>query len=309
MHDFNDLFYYAMVVEHGGFAPAGRAIGVPKSKLSRRIALLEEQLGVRLIQRSTRRFAVSELGQLFFARCKAMLEEAEAAHALVALNQAEPCGALRLTCTTDLLAGGVSRMIASYVASHPRVNVQLKAFNRPVDLIAEGFDVAVRHSSGQLNDSELVQRVLARRRRVLIASPQLLATQPPPSGPADISTYPTLDFGSTPGLHEWVFERQDGAKAKVRHEPHFLTDDVYSVVEAARRGAGLAMVPLALVRDDVRDGRLVQVLPEWNCPEQVIHAVLPSRRHMLPSVRALIDHLVEQFATMSLDEQSDKPAQ
>lgn len=295
MQDLNDLFYFAMVIEHGGFAQAGRAIGVPKSKLSRRVALLEEQLGVRLIQRSTRHFSITELGQAFFGRCKAMLEEAAAARALVEVNQTEPCGNLRLTSTTELLAGGVSRLVADYVALYPRVSVFLKAYNRPVDIITEGFDVAIRESNGQLADSELVQRVLARREQVLVAAPSLLERHGHPTVPADLSTFPTLELASAPGAHEWKLTQPDGTSMRVRHAPRLCSDDVESIRSAALGGSGIAILPKALVDRELEGGALHRVLADWSCPEHIVHAVLPSRRHMLPSVRAMIDHLVRNF--------------
>ncbi|MEG1770302.1 MAG: LysR family transcriptional regulator, partial [Comamonas sp.] len=137
MRDLNDLYYYVQVVEHGGFAPAGRALGVPKSKLSRRIALLEERLGVRLIQRSTRRFAVTDIGQTYCQHCKAMLVEADAAEEAIALTQAEPCGTVRMTCPVALLDARVATMLSAFMALYPRVQIQLEETNRRVDVLGE----------------------------------------------------------------------------------------------------------------------------------------------------------------------------
>jgi DNA-binding transcriptional LysR family regulator len=136
MHDLNDLYYFVQVVDHGGFAPAGRALGEPKSKLSRRIALLEEHLGVRLIQRSTRHFLTTEIGQSYYAHCKAMLVEADAAQAAVEQTRSEPSGIVRLTCPVALLHARVSVMLAGFMAHYPQVEVHLEATNRRVDLIA-----------------------------------------------------------------------------------------------------------------------------------------------------------------------------
>ncbi|WP_313273910.1 LysR substrate-binding domain-containing protein [Stenotrophomonas sp.] len=297
MQDLNDLFCFAMVVEHGGFAQASRATGLPKSKLSRRVALLEEQLGVRLIQRSTRQFSVTELGQAFFARCKAMLEEATAARALVEVNQTEPCGSLRVTSTTELLSAGVSRLVAEYVALYPKVNVYLKAYNRQVDVITEGFDIAIRETHGQRPDSELIQRVLARREQVLVASPSLLAIHGNPEVPVDLSKFPTLDLASTPGEHEWKLIHQDGTSMRIRHHPRLCSDDVGAILSAVRLGCGVAVLPLSIVKADLEEGTLCRLLEDWEFPEHIVHAILPSRRHMLPSVRALVDHLVKSFST------------
>jgi len=144
MQDLNDLYYYVQVVDHGGFAPAGRALGIPKSKLSRRIALLEERLGVRLIQRSTRRFAVTEIGQTYYGHCKAMLVEAEAADDAIAVMHAEPRGIVRLACPVALLDARVAGMVAGFMVAHPRVEVHLEETNRRVDVVGEGVDIALR---------------------------------------------------------------------------------------------------------------------------------------------------------------------
>lgn len=300
MQDFNDLFYFAMVVEHGGFAQAGRALNVPKSKLSRRIALLEAQLGVRLIQRSSRQFSVTELGRLFLDHCKAMIAQADAARALVDLTRSEPCGLLRITCSNDLLQGGVSRMVADYIAINTKVSVYLKVYNRPIDIIAEGFDIAIRESSGQLNDSELIQRVLARRECVLVAHPDLLKDRAHPVGPADVAAFATLELGSPRTTHEWSFEHADGAVATIRHQPRMVTDDVACIYHAALGAAGVAILPRTMVADDLQAGRLVELLPGWAAPGHVVHALLPSRRHLLPSVRSLVDHLVACFQAPAL---------
>ena len=137
MRDLNDLYFYVQVVDHGGFAPAGRALGMPKSRLSRRIALLEERLGTRLLQRSTRRFAVTEIGQTYYAHCRAMLVEADAADEAIALTQAEPRGIVRVSCPVALLHASVAEMVADFMVAHPRVSVQLEGTNRRVDAVGE----------------------------------------------------------------------------------------------------------------------------------------------------------------------------
>ena len=152
MHDLNDLYYFAKVVEHGGFAAAGRALGEPKSKLSRRVALLEERLGVRLIQRSTRRFSVTEAGQTFYSHVQAMLVEAEAATEAIELTRSQPRGTVRLSCPTTLLDFGVGRMLSGFMATCPDVQLQLEATNRRVDVIAEGLDLAIRVRPPPLQD-------------------------------------------------------------------------------------------------------------------------------------------------------------
>lgn len=295
MQDLNDLYYYVQVVDHGGFAPAGRALRMPKSKLSRRIALLEERLGVRLIHRSSRRFAVTELGQAYYARCKAMLVEADAAQSLVESAHSEPCGMVQLACPVALLHARVGPMLVAFADSHPQVSIQLTAINRPVDLLAEGLDIALRVRPLPLEDSDLAMRVLAYADQCLVASPALLERFGPPGQPADLSAWPSLGYGPPMRGHAWTLLGADGARLDQPHQPRFVSTDMITLRNAALAGIGIAHLPAMMVKDQLADRRLVQPLPGWAPPREVIHAVFPSRRGLISSVRALIDHLAAEF--------------
>jgi DNA-binding transcriptional LysR family regulator len=294
--DLNDLYFFAMAVDHGGFAAAGRALRMPKSKLSRRVALLEETLGVRLIQRSTRRFSVTDAGQRFHAHCKAMLLEAEAARESVESLRAEPRGLVRLSCPVALLHREVAAMLAGFMAQCPRVSVQLLATNRPVDVIGESFDVALRVRPPPLKDSELVLKILARRRQCLVASPTLLKQFPPVAVPADLRALPAIDNG--PVRHEYAFALtgDNDQVAEIRYTPRLVTDDMATLLAAAVAGVGVAQLPQSIAADALARGDLVELLTAWRLPTHIVHAVYPSARHLLPAVRALLDHLGEQFA-------------
>ena len=298
--DLNDLYYFAVVVEHGGFAPAGRALGIPKSKLSRRIALLESRLGAQLLLRSTRSFAVTEVGKRYHAHCRAMLTEAEAAEESVAITQAEPCGLVRMSCPVALLASRVGQMLAAFMQQFPRVQLQVDETNRRVDVVAEGLDVAIRVRPPPLQDSELVLRTLTERTQCLVAAPALLAQCGTPAGPMDLSHWPSLDMGLSQEAHRWRLLGPDGGQAEVRHSPRFVTQSMLALREAAVQGVGVVQLPSMLVRDELRSGALVEVLPDWASRSEVIHAVYASRRGQLPAVRALLDHLAQAFA--SIDE-------
>ncbi len=300
MLDLNDLYYFAMAVDHGGFAPASRALGIPKSKLSRRLAFLEERLGLRLVQRSTRRFSTTDAGQRFYAHCKAMLVEAEAAQESIDAMRAEPRGLVRMSCPIALLHADVGPMLSEFLAQCPRVTVHLQATNRAVDVIGEGFDVALRVRTPPLKDSDLVLRVLARREQCLVASGALLERYAI-SVPADLGHAPTLDNG--PLRHDYRFELADtnGANAAIRHQPRLITDDMRTLFDAAIAGVGVAQLPRVLVRDALANGQLIVVLPEWKLPTHLVHAVLPSTRNLLPAVRALLDFLAERFTQAEVD--------
>lgn len=295
MRDLNDLYYFVQVVDHGGFAPAGRALGMPKSRLSRRIALLEAQLGARLIQRTTRSFVVTDIGQTFYTHCKAMLVEAEAAEEAISRTHAEPCGMVRMTCPVALLDAQLGAMVADFMLRYPQVQVQLEATNRRVDVVAEGIDVALRVRPPPLDDSDLALRVLANRLQCLVASPALLARTGLPQAPADLSGLPSLALGALQGTQVWDLHGPDGAHAAVRHQPRLVSSSMPALRESALAGVGIVQLPMMLVRAQFDAGSLTHVLPGWAPRPETIHAVFASRRGLLPAVRALIDFLADAF--------------
>lgn len=294
MQDLNDLYYFVQVVDRGGFAAAGRALGMQKSKLSRRIALLEERLGVRLIQRSTRRFSVTEIGQEYYERCVAVLVEAEAAQSVIERVRSEPQGVIRIACPTALLNFQFGELIARFMIANPRVEIHLESTNRRVDVIGEGFDMVIRVRFPPLEHSELVMRRLDESTQCLVASPSLLEGKNHPESPADLHGWPSLDLGPPHREHSWSLEQSDGKTAIVLHTPRLVTDDMAALREAAIKGVGIVQLPTMMVWQDVQAGRLIHVLPQWIPESGIIHAVFPSRRGLLPSVRALVDFMVSE---------------
>lgn len=301
MQDLNDLYYFVHVVEHGGFAPAGRALGVPKSKLSRRLALLEERLGVRLLQRSTRRFSVTEIGQDFYEHCKAMLVEAEAAHEVIERTRSEPRGIVRVCCPVTLVETQVGQMVADFMALHPQVDVHLDATNRRVDVVGEAIDIAIRVRPPPLEDSELVLRVLSERAQRLVASPALLERLGVPALPEDLPGLPSLALGPPQQDHAWQLYDADGGATTVRHQPRLVTGNMSALRAAALAGIGVVQLPGMVVAEDLARGDLVSVVPAWSPRREIVHAVFPSRRGLLPSVRALLEHLAERFEALGQD--------
>lgn len=299
--DLNELYYYAQVVEHGGFAPASRALGIPKSKLSRRIAQLEERLGAQLLLRSTRSFAVTEVGKRYYAHCRAMLTEAEAAEESVAVLHAAPCGLVRLSCPVALLAARVGKMLADFMAQYPEVQLQVDETNRRVDVVAEGLDLAIRVRPPPLQDSDLVLRTLGERRQCLLAAPALLAQCGQPAGPMDLGHWPSLEMGPPKEASRWVLYGPSGVRAEVRHTPRYVTQSMLALRDAAVAGVGLVQLPSMFAQEQLRSGTLVQVLPGWEPRPEIIHAVYASRRGQLPAVRALLDFLTQAFQAMEED--------
>ncbi|KMJ52782.1 LysR family transcriptional regulator [Vogesella sp. EB] len=294
MDDLNDLYYFVKVVEHGGFTPAGRALQMPKSKLSRRISALEEKYGVRLLQRSTRHFSVTETGKEFYQHCVAVLVEAEAAREVMLRQHAEPQGIVRMSCPTALLEYRISELVCRFMAAHPKVQIHLEASNRRVDLLGERLDIALRVRFPPLDNSDLVMRVLAESPQRLVACPGFLLERELPKHPADLAGLPSLDWGP-PRDHVWHLQGPEGQEARIRHQPRYITDDMTALRQAALSGVGMVQLPCMVVEEDLRQGRLVDIMPGWAPSGGIIHAVFPSRRGQLPAVRLLIDYLAQHI--------------
>lgn len=300
MQDLNDLYYYTQVVEHGGFAPAGRALGLSKSRLSRRVASLEERLGVLLIQRSTRSFMVTELGQVYYERCKAVIEAAQAAQAAIDFSRGRVCGSVRLSCPIGLLHEYVGKMVMEYMLRFPQVTVILMGMNRRVHVENEGLDLAVRMQTPPLEDSSLFMRVLGRAEHCLVASRELCERHAVPEIPADLSSWPSLGYGPPEEEHVWILRGQDGMLVRQPHEPRLVTTDLNSLRRAALAGIGVVCLPQMIVDEDLEAGRLERLLPDWQFEPKLIHAVFAPRRELIPAVRHLIDHLAEGFSRLGM---------
>lgn len=296
MQDLNDLYLFAQVVAHGGFAAAGRAVGISKSKLSRRVSDLEARLGVRLIQRSTRRFAVTDIGQEYYRHCVAMLVEAEAAQEAIDRSRSEPQGIVRVSCPPALVCFQVGDMIARYMAANPRVTVHLESTSRRVDLISDGIDVAIRVRFPPIEQTDHVMRVLGESEQRLVASPSCLKQLKGPAVPASLSELPSAGFGPAHREHVWQLAGPDGATASVPYVPRLVTDDIAQLRSAALLGVGVAQLPTMAIEKDVADGTLVDILPDWLPRAGLVHAVFPSRRGLLPAVRSLIDHIASEYS-------------
>ncbi len=304
MQDLNDLAFFASVVEHGGFAAAGRALNIPKSRLSRRIALLEDELGVRLLQRSTRRFAVTEVGQQLLTHARAMLGEARAAEDVVATQRSEPRGLVRLTCPVDLAQNVLAQCLPEFLDTYPRVRVQMLVSNRRYDLVNEGIDIALRVRPEPEMDPELVTRPMARTRRLIVATPAYLEAHGRPQHPRDLSSHDVLSFFEQDTAQMWMFYPIDSLRdepqtaVRVDLTPRVMCSEFEVLRQAALAGQGIASLPDVVSGPLVHEGRLELLLPQWRLSESVMHLVYPTRRGMLPAVRVLVDFLVEKLPAL-----------
>ena len=289
----DDLYYFAMVVQHGGFAAAGRVLEVPKSRLSRHVNALEQRLGVRLLQRSTRRFVVTEVGEDLYRHCQAMLAEAEAAFEVVEQARAEPRGTLKVACPIALASANLAPILPEFLQRYPKVRIDLHVANRRVDVLGERFDAALRVRTRPTGEDGLVMRTFANSCELLVASPGYLDRAGVPADPAALSTHATLSF--EPGeRHAWELHRGEEV-VQVEHQPRLVCHNFPVLLTAAVAGQGIALLPQSVAAAALEDGRLRHVLPEWTLPLGVLHVVFPSRRGLLPAVRAFIDFLVDRL--------------
>ncbi len=300
MQDLNDMLYFAEVVERGGFAAAGRVLGIPKSRLSRRVSELESQLGVRLLHRTTRKLSLTDVGEAFLRHCQAVRESAQAAADAVAQVQTEPRGMLRVSCPVTIAHSVVGELMPEFLARYPFVRAELLVTNRVVNLVEEGVDVGLRVRESVEGSASMVVKRLERTSQFMVASPKLLARQSTPRTLADLAKLDSIAMSAQDGKATWGLIGPGGVRETVQHQPRYVADDLHTLKFAALAGTGLCWLPDYMCQDEILNGTLVRVLPDWTQPPGIFHAVFPSRRGLAPAVRKFLDFLAETV--------SDQPA-
>ncbi|WP_076999735.1 LysR substrate-binding domain-containing protein [Variovorax sp. KK3] len=296
MEDLNDLLFFAKVIEHRGFSAASRQLGVPKSRLSRRISQLEQRLGVRLLQRSSRRLVLTSVGELFYERCQQMVALGESAHELIDEAVSQPQGLLRVSCPISLAQFWLTPLLPEFMKACPGVRLVLTVSNRRVDPLEEPMDVVIRVRRPPFDDSSLVVRPLGRTQDVLMASPALLRERGTPADLQSLGAWPTLSLPAEGERYAWRLAKGNQAD-ELLHAPRMVCGDMLALRHAAIEGLGVVLLPQILCRDELADGRLVRLLPDWSCTDSEVQAVFPTRRGMLPAVRALVDFLARHGPT------------
>ncbi|WP_373048708.1 LysR substrate-binding domain-containing protein [Vulgatibacter sp.] len=299
MLNLNDLALFAAAVEHGGFAAAARRLGVPKTTLSKRVAELEASLGVRLVHRTSRSFTLTDVGREFHEHARAVLIEAEAAEQVVRRRVAEPSGTVRLTSSVPTAQLYLAEHLPKLARAYPRLLVQLEVTDRFVDVVQEGYDIAVRSHFAPLPPSGLVQRQLASEPIILVAAPDYLAAREPLERPERLEHHDGLVVASTAlpwQLFGPAHERVEGSPKAV-----MAANESNVLLGAASAGLGVACLPASLCRAALHAGELVQVLPEWNAGTVTTTLLMPHRRGQLPGVRATVEFLVECLAQKASD--------
>jgi DNA-binding transcriptional LysR family regulator len=289
--DLNDLQIFAKVVEARSFTAAGTRLGVPRSTVSRRIAALERRLGVRLLHRTTRKLELTDLGASFYERCAESLQMIAEAEAEMKAAQAAPRGRLRITAPHDL-GRYVAPIVAAFVCEHPEVRIEIELSQRIVDLVGEGFDLALR-ATAHLPDSSLVARKLGGGRARLFASPSYLAERGVPRTPNDLREHDCVVLGLTTTSWRLVCDGHEAIDVPV--DGRVRVNDPVFAREAAVAGAGIALLPDFLASEELLQGTLVTVLSGNRGFESMLYLVYPSAKHLSATLRAFRDHLIARF--------------
>lgn len=296
MRDLNDLYYFAQVVERGGFARAARALGVPTSRLSRRIAALEARLGSRLMHRTTRKLSLTDAGRDVYAHCRTVVAAAEAAEQAAVHHSAEPRGQLRVACPLAIAQYELGPILGAFMRRHPLVRLDLHVTNRRVDLIEEGIDVALRARVPGDEDPNLATRKLRQSRRAVLAAPALLKEVGRIETPDDLQRVPVLDFGTSAESTVWRLSGPNSETRRISVPARMHADDFVVLKWAALDGLGACLLPPHYCTEELARGRLVHLLPQWSAPAEIVHVVYPSARLLAPAVRAFVDFVAEHLA-------------
>ena len=299
MQPLDEFYYFAKVVEHGGYAKAARALGIPKSRLSRHVSALEGRLGVRLVNRSTRRFVVTEVGQEVHRHAAAMLAEADAALEAVEFARATPRGVVKAACPVAIAQSSLAVILPDFFAKCPGVRVHLHVSNRRVDVLNEQFDIAIRVRTHPTGEDGVVMRTFRELQELLVASREYLDRVGRLERPEQISERDTLGYAPETDRQTWELFGPNGEAARVEHTPRLVCHDFVVLKSAALAGLGIALLPESVIRAELANGSVERVLPEWNIPQGICHVVFPSRRGMLPAVRAFIDFLAERLPAVT----------
>lgn len=294
--DLNEAETFVRVVETGGMTPAAKLLGVPRSTVSRRIARLEEALGVQLLKRTTRRINLTEEGRAFFMRVQPAITSAREAAAVVKDLADEPRGVLRVSALVDFSHSVLGPLVARFAAAHPELRVDVHVDNRSVDLVGEGYDCALR--AGPMPDSSLVARTIARFEMRLYASAAYLARKGTPASLSDLAAHDFVLFRAPHGQRQLVGTGPDDEQVQVEVTGAINTDDFGFLQRVVRSGAGIGMMPTFVAHRHLATGELVQVLEGWSHDGADLRFVTPAGRYVPAKVRAFRDFLVEELAQL-----------
>lgn len=293
MDKYQEMRVFTGVVDAGSFVAAAEGLGMSKAAVSRYVSDLEQRLGVRLLHRTTRKLSLTQEGELFLARCREILASIDASEAELSTRTDSASGLLKISVPVSFGIRHLAPLWSEFLAAHPRMSLDVQLADRVIDLVDEGFDLAVRIA--RLPDSSLVSRKLASTRLVLCASPAYLARRGAPQHPSELPQHEILGYSLLSMGDQWQFQGPEGP-VTVKVRPRIWTNNGDTCVAAALSGTGIQLQPTFLVARELAAGELVEVLPQYRSVELGIYAVYPTRKFVLPKVRALVEYLSDKLA-------------
>lgn len=291
--DLNQLVIFAKVVETRSFTAAGRALGLPKSTVSRKVAQLEERLSVQLLQRTTRKLSLTEVGAAFYERCARISTEIDEAEQAVLFMHRDPRGLLRLTAPHEFGTAFLSDVISDYLVAHPQVDIELELTDRPVDMIEEGFDLSIR--VGRKSDTSLIARELGPVQRFLVGSPEYLEARGVPLRPQDLEDHDLVVLGNPRHNLTMELSGAEGESIAIAARPRLVVNSMAMLREAVLAGVGIGMLPAFKCAADLDRARLHAFLHDWTRTDTSIHALYPTSRHLSAKVRTFLDYLASRL--------------
>tara|TARA_B100001063_G_scaffold246518_1_gene286081 strand:- start:1284 stop:2219 length:936 start_codon:yes stop_codon:yes gene_type:complete len=288
--DLNEIAIFVKVVDAGSFTGAAKSLGLPKSTVSRKITQLEERLGVRLLQRTTRTLSLTDTGSAYYNQCSRIIGDVEEANIAVTEMQSKPQGLLRITAPMLFGAEVLSDLISEFLQANPEIQLDVVLTDQPLDLIQEGIDVAFR--VGHLADSSLIARSLGNIQTVTCASPAYIEKNGSPAHPNELLEHVTMSWKAR---NIWEYDTPEAVSVDLRSK--VIVNDALSMRKMALNGLGISRLPAFLCADDIKQGRLLPLLCDWSNKSTPIHALYPSNRHLSVKVRSFVDFIVEALRT------------
>lgn len=289
----NDVFLFVVAVEHQGFSAAAKQLNLPKSTISKRVAILEEKLGLTLIHRSSRSFVLSEAGKLFYQHAKNAVDEFRYAEENLLMQQQEPSGVVRLSASVPVAQYILSDCLPELAERYPKLLLQLEVTDRYVDVMSENFDIVIRSHFKPLADSGLIQRVLTHDKIIAVAAPTYLENAQPIHHPEDLAQHQGL--WSDLHMNPWHFQHLNGERQTIRPSLRFMANESEVLKGTVKRGLGITLLPESFCSNELANGSLVNVLPEWTAGGVTTSLLMLTRRGLLPSVSITADFLVEKL--------------
>lgn len=291
----NDVYLFIVAVEHQGFSAAAKQLNLPKSTISKRVAILEKKLGLTLIHRSSRSFVLSEAGKLFYQHAKNAVDEFRYAEENLLIQQQEPSGVVRLSASVPIAQYLLSDCLPELAERYPKLLLQVEVTDRYVDVMSENFDIVIRSHFQPLPDSGLIQRVLKNDKIIAVAAPTYLMDTPSINSPQDLvdhqGLWPELQ------MNPWHFQNINGQKEIVRPNTRFVANESETLKGAAKRGLGITLLPETFCIHELSSGSLINVLPDWSAGSVTTSLLMLTRRGLLPSVNITAEFLVEKLKT------------